>query len=267
MYWLLSLLLKAWRGWKEREVMNVSALLWAYSRCPRAAYGFPQQKYHYMATIQGNFLFLPLPKGITVDFCCPLMPITVDKRNLNIWYSFGILSEGRSPCTITFSFSSFSLSASIRLDSAPLLPLTKLSNWLDVKKNMQVCSQAAPFSQSCRLYLPVTRGASVTPLPCVSTSDNPSICFLLSSQASNLNSLLLTSQKAHVVSNYSAGVLGNYFLNPYPSPWLHCAFSSTDVVFTLKCLIPSTMDLKYRLSLQTFLSFPISFRGTNILFH
>lgn len=140
MYWFLFLLLKAWRGWNEREVMNVSALIWAYSRCQRAAYGFTQQKYHYMATIQGNFLFLPWPKEITVDFCCPLMPITVDKRSLNIWYSFGILSEGRSPCTITFSFSSFSLSASIRLDSAPLLPLTKLSNWLDVKKYARVFS-------------------------------------------------------------------------------------------------------------------------------
>ena len=64
----------------------------------------PSNEHSGLISFQIDWFDLLAVQGITVDFCCPLMPIAVDKRSLNIRESCGILSEGRSPCTITFSF-------------------------------------------------------------------------------------------------------------------------------------------------------------------
>ena len=64
----------------------------------------PSNEHSGLISFRMDWFDLLAVQGITVDFCCPLMPIAVDKRSLNIWESCGILSEGRSPCTITFSF-------------------------------------------------------------------------------------------------------------------------------------------------------------------
>ena len=63
----------------------------------------PCNEHSGLISFQIDWFDLLAVQGITVDFCCPLMPIAVDKRCLNLWESCGILSEG-SPCTITFSF-------------------------------------------------------------------------------------------------------------------------------------------------------------------
>lgn len=108
------------------------------------------------------------------------------------------------------------------------------------------------------------------PLPCVSTSNNPSSWLILSPQASNLNVLLyfLTSQKALVISDSSTATFSNYFLHSYPSFWLQCAFSSTNTFFTLRCLILTTMDGSETQALSLNLPFfTISINGTDILLH
>lgn len=239
--------------------MNVSALLWVYQKCQRAGYGFPRHK---SRTISKDiFLFLRWPKGITVDFCCPVMPIAVDKRSLNTWDSFSILSGGRSPCTITFLLFIFFF---VSYQQAGFCPCTlsyqKLSP--DIKKYAGVFSGHTTHPSPGAFFLHPWHWVLLVPLCSV---------FVLLTISSSHSFLALKPQILTTcsTSDFSKGscslkffvmnFFGNDFLNPCPSPWFHCASYYADIVFTFKCLFPSTLFK------PSFLF--ISIKSINIWFH
>lgn len=95
----------------------------------------------------------------------------------------------------------------------------------------------SPFQMLSYILICDSQG-SWFPLPCVSTSNNPSSWLVFGAQATNRNFLLyfLTSQKALIISDFSTANFLNYFLKSYPT------FSSINIAFTLKCLILTAMD-------------------------
>ena len=113
----------------------------------------PSNEHSGLVSFQINWFDLLAAQGITVTFCCPLMPIAVDERSLNIWDSCGILSEGRSPCTITFSF--FILFF-VSIHQAGLCPFTlsQVSNWPHMKKYVGVFSGHIARSSPMAVFLP-----------------------------------------------------------------------------------------------------------------
>jgi hypothetical protein len=138
-----------------------------------------------------------------------------------------------------------------RLDSAPSLPLTNVSNWPDVKNygdnfsghTIQPSSKVFLFFHLWHCVLLV--------LFTVSTSHKQ---FLLSSFFLTCKPQILTLCSTSYIS-YPSMVFFFFcyhLLNLSPS-WIHCTFPSTDTVFIVECIISSTVLVKHEVSLKCFL--------------